>query len=127
MDPRALRLEITESVLVDGSAAAEATLGQLATLGTPLELDDFGTGYSSLAYLQRLPVDTIKLDRSFITGIADSDNARAIARAANVHGSCAEEEDRRRGRGDAGAARAAAPMALRRNPGLLAQHAAAGR
>jgi predicted signal transduction protein with EAL and GGDEF domain len=82
LDPHALRLEITESVLVDGSAAAEATLAQLAMLGTPLELDDFGTGYSSLAYLQRLPVDTIKLDRSFITGIATSDNARAIARAA---------------------------------------------
>ena len=82
LDPHALRLEITESVLVDGSAAAEATLAQLAILGTPLELDDFGTGYSSLAYLQRLPVDTIKLDRSFITGIATSDNARAIARAA---------------------------------------------
>jgi EAL domain-containing protein (putative c-di-GMP-specific phosphodiesterase class I) len=77
-----LRLEITESVLVDGSAAAEATLGQLAALGTPLELDDFGTGYSSLAYLQRLPVDTIKLDRSFVTGIAASEIARAIARAA---------------------------------------------
>ena len=82
LDPHALRLEITESVLVDGSVAAEATLAQLAMLGTPLELDDFGTGYSSLAYLQRLPVDTIKLDRSFITGIATSDNARAIARAA---------------------------------------------
>ena len=82
MDPRALRLEITENVLVDATGAAEATLAQLTTLGTPLELDDFGTGYSSLAYLQRLPVNKIKLDRSFINGIATSDNARAIVRAA---------------------------------------------
>jgi diguanylate cyclase (GGDEF)-like protein len=82
MAPERLRLEITESVLVDDSGAAEATLARLKELGTPLELDDFGTGYSSLAYLQRLPVATIKLDRSFITGIGADDNARAIAHAA---------------------------------------------
>jgi diguanylate cyclase (GGDEF)-like protein len=82
MSPERLRLEITENVLVDDSGQADATLARLRVLGTPLELDDFGTGYSSLAYLQRLPVETIKLDRSFIMGIADSDNARAIARAA---------------------------------------------
>jgi EAL domain-containing protein (putative c-di-GMP-specific phosphodiesterase class I) len=78
----ALRLEITESVLVDDSGAVEATLARLGELGIPLELDDFGTGYSSLAYLQRLPVATIKLDRTFIRDIAVSDNARAIVRAA---------------------------------------------
>jgi diguanylate cyclase (GGDEF)-like protein len=78
----ALRLEITESVLIDESGAVEATLARLAELGIPLELDDFGTGYSSLAYLQRLPVATIKLDRTFIRDIAVSDNARALVRAA---------------------------------------------
>ncbi|MGH8694935.1 MAG: putative bifunctional diguanylate cyclase/phosphodiesterase [Burkholderiales bacterium] len=78
----ALRLEITESVLVDESGAVDAALARLGELGIPLELDDFGTGYSSLAYLQRLPVATIKLDRSFIRDIAVSDNARAIVRAA---------------------------------------------
>jgi diguanylate cyclase (GGDEF)-like protein len=78
----ALRLEITESVLVDDSGAVETTLARLGELGVPLELDDFGTGYSSLAYLQRLPVATIKLDRTFIRDITISDNARAIARAA---------------------------------------------
>jgi diguanylate cyclase (GGDEF)-like protein len=78
----ALRLEITESVLVDESGAVEATLERLGELGIPLELDDFGTGYSSLAYLQRLPVATIKLDRTFIRDIAVSDNARALVRAA---------------------------------------------
>ena len=78
----ALRLEITESVLVDDSGAVEATLARFGELGIPLELDDFGTGYSSLAYLQRLPVATIKLDRTFIRDIAVSDNARALVRAA---------------------------------------------
>jgi len=78
----ALRLEITESVLVDDSGAVDATLARLGELGTPLELDDFGTGYSSLAYLQRLPVATIKLDRTFIRDIAVSDNSRAIVCAA---------------------------------------------
>jgi len=82
MPPQRLRLEITESVLVDDSGAADATLARLCELGTPLELDDFGTGYSSLAYLQRLPVATIKLDRSFIRGIAANDNSQAIVRAA---------------------------------------------
>jgi diguanylate cyclase (GGDEF)-like protein len=80
--PRALRLEITESVLVDGTESAEETLALLVALGTPLELDDFGTGYSSLAYLKRLPVGTIKLDRSFIVDIATSEEAQAVAHAA---------------------------------------------
>ncbi len=82
LEPGTLHLEITESVLVDDSGAADATLQRLIDLGTRLELDDFGTGYSSLAYLQRLPVGTIKLDRSFIKGIPASDNAQAIVRAA---------------------------------------------
>ncbi len=80
--PRSLRLEITESVLVDSNESAEETLALLTALGTPLELDDFGTGYSSLAYLKRLPVDTIKLDRSFVADIATSQEAQAIAHAA---------------------------------------------
>jgi diguanylate cyclase (GGDEF)-like protein len=82
MSAEHLRLEITENVLVDDSGQADATLARLRVLGTPLELDDFGTGYSSLAYLQRLPVETIKLDRSFVMNIGESDNARAIAKAA---------------------------------------------
>ena len=81
IDPHRLHLEITESVLVD-VGAADAMLAQLTALGTPLELDDFGTGYSSLAYLQRLPVGIIKLERSFIKSIAQDDNAQAIVRAA---------------------------------------------
>jgi len=76
-----LQLEITESVLVDRTGAADATLAQLVRLGTRLSLDDFGTGYSSLSYLQHLPVSEIKLDRSFIMDIATSEDARAIARS----------------------------------------------
>lgn len=76
-----LQLEITESVLVDRTGAADATLAQLVRLGTRLSLDDFGTGYSSLSYLQHLPVSAIKLDRSFIMDIATSEDARAIARS----------------------------------------------
>jgi len=76
-----LQLEITESVLVDRTGAADATLAQLVRLGTRLSLDDFGTGYSSLSYLQHLPVSAIKLDRSFIMDIVASEDARAIARS----------------------------------------------
>ena len=81
MPAERLQLEITESVLVDRSGAADATLAQLVRLGTRLSLDDFGTGYSSLSYLQHLPVSEIKLDRSFITDIVGSEDARAIARS----------------------------------------------
>jgi diguanylate cyclase (GGDEF)-like protein len=82
ISPRELRLEITESVLLDNEDSAAATLERLRELGTPLELDDFGTGYSSLAYLQHLPVSTIKLDRSFIRDVARNRNAQAVVRAA---------------------------------------------
>ena len=62
----ALTVEITESVLLDGSVFSGSVLSQLRRGGTRVSLDDFGTGYSSLAYLQRLPMDTLKIDRSFV-------------------------------------------------------------
>ncbi len=85
--PERLQLEITETVLIDRSGAADATLAQLARLGVQLAIDDFGTGYSSLSYLKRLPVTTIKLDRSFIRDVATNEDASAIARSliAMVH------------------------------------------
>ncbi len=65
-DPRYLRLELTESVLVQPSEGILSTLSKLKALGVQLHIDDFGTGYSSLSYLQRLPIDALKIDGSFI-------------------------------------------------------------
>ncbi|HEY8988167.1 MAG TPA: diguanylate cyclase, partial [Candidatus Limnocylindrales bacterium] len=69
-----LELEITESILLDEGESSAAALRALRELGVGLVLDDFGTGYSSLSYLRRLPLNTIKIDRSFIDGL-DSDDA----------------------------------------------------
>jgi EAL domain-containing protein (putative c-di-GMP-specific phosphodiesterase class I) len=67
LEPTLLNLEVTENVFLD-SAETEAELQHVRALGVGIQLDDFGTGYSSLGYLQRLPIDTIKIDRSFVSG-----------------------------------------------------------
>ena len=78
LPPGALCLEVTESALMRDEEAADQVLTSLRALGVLLAIDDFGTGYSSLAQLRRLTLDTLKIDRSFITGIADSRDAEAI-------------------------------------------------
>jgi diguanylate cyclase (GGDEF)-like protein/PAS domain S-box-containing protein len=81
LDPVNLRLEITESVLVEESASATATLEALSKIGVRLVLDDFGTGYSSLAYLNRFPFDALKIDRSFVDGLGVEQERTAIVEA----------------------------------------------
>jgi diguanylate cyclase (GGDEF)-like protein len=81
IDARQLTCEITESVAMDDATATERSLQRLAALGLSLSIDDFGTGYSSLAYLRRLPVSQLKIDRSFIQDLESSADARAIVKA----------------------------------------------
>jgi diguanylate cyclase (GGDEF)-like protein len=76
-----LDLEITESALVHDAARVADMLTQLKALGVSISIDDFGTGYSSLAYLQKLPFDKLKIDRSFVSGLPDADENAGIVRA----------------------------------------------
>ena len=77
IDPAFLKLEITESVVMDDFETAAAMLSQLRALGVRLSIDDFGTGYSSLTYLHQFPIDTLKIDRSFVSRI-DKDNVEIV-------------------------------------------------
>jgi diguanylate cyclase (GGDEF)-like protein len=79
--PRALMVEVTESVLMADPARAASTLLSLAGLGVGVSLDDFGTGYSSLVHLKRLPVSEVKIDRSFVTRMDVNDDDAAIVRS----------------------------------------------
>jgi EAL domain-containing protein (putative c-di-GMP-specific phosphodiesterase class I) len=76
--PSDLTLEITETVLMRKPEETAALLAQLKALGVRIAVDDFGTGYSSLAYLRQFPVDSLKIDRTFITGLAHSSEAHAL-------------------------------------------------
>jgi diguanylate cyclase (GGDEF)-like protein len=80
-EPRQLTLEVTETGLVEEGDAAIAVLEELRALGVSLAIDDFGTGFSSLSTLRRLPVDILKIDRSFITGIGADPGNQQVVRA----------------------------------------------
>ena len=80
LDPKYLELELTETVLMRHSESTTSALEQLKAIGVRLAVDDFGTGYSSLSYLTRFPIDTLKLDRSFVHDIlASSDDAIVVS------------------------------------------------
>ena len=81
LDPSALELEITETSVMDRSEAGLRALADLRSLGVRLVLDDFGTGWSSLAYLRQRPLDTIKIDRAFVTELDAADRNVAIVQA----------------------------------------------
>jgi len=77
---RQLWLEVTEGVMIAQPDQALAALTKLGDLGVRVAIDDFGTGYSSLSLLQRFPIHRLKIDRTFINGVADNDDARALVR-----------------------------------------------
>ncbi|MFZ4625446.1 MAG: EAL domain-containing protein, partial [Rhodoferax sp.] len=79
-NPHQLKLELTESMLVDNVEAIIAKMGELKSRGVAFSLDDFGTGYSSLAYLKRLPLDQLKIDQGFVRNIVTDANDAAIAK-----------------------------------------------
>jgi len=81
LDPRSLVVEITETVLMRDPTSIAGRLRDLKALGIRVAVDDFGTGYSSMAYLQQFPVDILKIDRSFVTGMVESPEGAALVRA----------------------------------------------
>jgi len=78
--PQRLSLELTESVVMKNPEESIANLRRLKALGVSLEVDDFGTGYSSLSYLSCLPIDTVKIDRSFVAGLGEREDRSGIVR-----------------------------------------------
>jgi EAL domain-containing protein (putative c-di-GMP-specific phosphodiesterase class I) len=78
LDPATLKLEITESSIMENAQLAIATLRRFKELNISLEIDDFGTGYSSLSYLRQLPFDTVKIDRSFVKEMGTSEDTSEI-------------------------------------------------
>jgi diguanylate cyclase (GGDEF)-like protein len=80
IEPRQLWLEVTEGVMIAEPDQALVTLRRLNTLGVRVAIDDFGTGYSSLSLLQRFPIQRLKIDRAFISGLADDVNSRSLVK-----------------------------------------------
>ena len=81
LSPQLLELELTESLLIENVDHAMGVMGKLKAIGTAISIDDFGTGYSSLGYLKRFPIDSLKIDKSFVRDIATSPKDAAIVKA----------------------------------------------
>ena len=86
VDPALIELEITENMVMHGEEETLAILDQLHGLGVRIGVDDFGSGYSSLSYLKRFPIDTLKIDRSFVKDIGKDETDNAIVNAIVVMG-----------------------------------------
>lgn len=84
LEARSLKLEITESVIMENTESVTTTLLQLKALGIGLCIDDFGTGYSSLSYLHRFPLSVLKIDRSFISNLKDNQQNLDIVQAITI-------------------------------------------
>ena len=121
--PAGLRLEITEGAAIKDAARARVVLAELRALGVRISLDDFGTGYSSLSYLQSLPLDTLKIDRSFVAGIGTDKDKGEIVKLIVGLALHARSRDRGRGHRDGGAGRVPARARLPVRAGLLLRQA----
>ena len=119
-----LELELTESVIMAGTDHTTRRLEAFRKLGVSLAVDDFGTGYSSLAYLKRLPITTLKIDKEFVRDITHDPDDAAITTTVIAMAHAMEPERGRRGRGVGSSAALPARPWLRRDPGLLAVAAA---
>ncbi len=127
VDPRALTIEVTESTaMADGDTGFRA-LRDLSGEGIRVAIDDFGTGYSSLEQLRRMPVDIVKVDRSFVSGMAADSTDRELVAAVVGMGRALKLMRGGGGDRDARAGRGAARAGLRHRPGLPVREAAAGR
>ena len=119
IDPSLLWLEITENAVMHDIEQHLGSLHALRRLGAKIAVDDFGTGYSSLSYLKHLPIDALKVDRSFVRDMATDPQRRGDRHGNRAHGAQPRAAHRRRRRGDGRAARTAAPARLRFRTGLL--------
>ena len=97
LDPRYLELELTESVLMQDAGTTAASPIALEALGLPLAIDDFGTGYSSPSYLRQFPIDTLKIDQSFVREITAGSRDDTIVGAIISMGKASSKESLRRG------------------------------
>jgi len=80
LDGSSLKLELTESMIVEDAKSTSDMLSELRALGVQVQIDDFGTGYSSLGYLQKLPIDTLKIDRTFVSRLGIDGSGLEIVR-----------------------------------------------